>query len=234
VPPAKNESSVNAHSTGALLPSVAEPDAPLPSMRSLDDALMLLTEIERGAVDAFARTGLPTEPGLYSKGSEDGVWEKLADDLPADVRWQHILDRPPEAGFRYLSLADVGRTQCPASPEIQAAAATLDRASDLRRLLREGAAEGEEDPALMMFWSTVELMAVLFSGGRQQDSRATGRRAVLWEIWRADARRVWLDQPDLSIRAVAKMVVERLSLTESPHTVRRRLARYRPDLDHQA
>jgi hypothetical protein len=212
-----------------ILPAVTASDAPLPSMRSLEDALALLAEIERGAIEVFGRAGLPTLTGLYRRGVADGDWERLADDLPADARWREILDRPPEAGFRYLSLADVGRTQHPGSPDIQSAAATLDRAEDLRRLLRQGAADGEEDPALMMFWSTVELMAVLFGGGgRKEDGRTAGRRAVVWETWRAEAGRVWNAEPELSARMVAKLVVQRLALNDSPHTVRRRLSGFQP------
>ena len=75
--------------------------------------------------------------------------------------------------------------------------------------------------ALLMFWSTVELMAVLFSG-RGDEVRQGARRAVEWDIWRAEARRVWAGAPNLSLRMVSKMVVTRLGLSESSHTVRRR------------
>lgn len=206
----------------------AAADAPLPATRSLEDALTLLAEIERGAIKAFARHGLPTQPGLYRQEEPGGGWSPMDKPQTAEERWDMILSRPPEAGFRYLSLAEIGRLEKPGDTDVLAAAATLDRSWDLRRLL-EGPEGPELDAAILMFWSAAELLAVLFSGAnRRNDSRQSGRRAVEWEIWRAEACRVWEDEPLLSTRAVAQLVVDRLGLAESHHSVRRRLSGYRP------
>lgn len=217
---------------GALLPGVTADDAPLPSNRTLYDALLLLDEIERGAVELFALNGLPTKQGLYRRVEPDGEWRLLPDDASPEARWAEVLDRPPEAGFRYLSLADVARVQRPDHASVHAAAATLDRSNDLRRLLQESLGE-EDGAALLMFWSTVELMAVLFSG-KGDEVRQGARRAVEWDIWRAEARRVWAGAPNLSLRMVSKMVVTRLGLSESSHTVRRRLSGHRPADQNEA
>jgi hypothetical protein len=214
-----------------MLPGVTADDAPPPSSRTLDDALLLLDEIERGAIELFALNGLPTQQGLYRRVEPDGEWGLLLHDASPEARWAEVLDRPPEAGFRYLSLADVARFQRPDLASVHAAAATLDRSGDLRRLLQEGSGE-EDGAALLMFWSTVELMTVLFSG-RRDDVRQGARRAVEWEIWRTEARRVWAGAPTLSLRLVAKMVVTRLGLSESSHTVRRRLSGHRPAIQNE-
>lgn len=213
--------------SGSLMPTAAV-DAPLPATRSLEDALALLTEIERGAIEVFARHGLPTQPGLYRQEEPGGPWSLMDKPHSTEERWEMILSRPPEAGFRYLSLAEIGRLERPGDADVLAAAATLDRSWDLRRLL-EGPEGPELDAATLMFWSTAELLAVLFGGpNRRGDSRQAGRRAVEWEIWRAEARRVWEAEPLLSARTVAQLVVDRLGLAESHHSVRRRLSGYRP------
>ncbi|GEM_PF-2880948 len=212
--------------TAALLPDVTAADAPPPSSRTLDDAFVLLDEIEQSALELFSLNGLPTRQGLYRHMEPDGDWQLLTDEASPEARWAEILDSPPEAGFRYLSLADVARSQRPDLDSVHAAAAMLDRSADLRRLLQDGTGE-EDGAALLMFWSTVELMAVVFSGKRD-DVRQGARRAVEWEIWRAEALRIWRGAPTLSLRLVAKMVVTRLGLSESSHTVRRRLSGHRP------
>lgn len=212
----------------AIFPGVVSPDAPSPTLRTLDDALALLAEIEQGALDVFARHGLPARQGLYRREATGTDWLLMESPSSPEARWREILERPPEAGYRYHSLADVGRAERPDVPEVQVAATTLDRSADLGRLL--SAADGEEaSPELLMFWSTVELMVVLFSArpGRS-DSRSTGRRIVEWTLWRAEAQRIWQAEPGLSTRAVAKLIVQRLDLQESYHSVRRRLSGHRP------
>lgn len=212
--------------TAALLPDVAAADAPPPSSRTLADAFALLDEMEQSAIELFSLNDLPTRQGLYRHAEPDDSWQRLTEESSPEARWAEILDFPPEAGFRYLSLADVARLQRPDLASIHAAAATLDRSADLRRLLQDSTGE-EDGAALLMFWSTVELMAVVFSG-KGDNVRKGARRAVEWEIWRAEARRIWTSTPTLSLRLVAKMVVARLGLSESSHTVRRRLSGYRP------
>lgn len=212
---------------GSLWPALTAADAPPPTARSLDDALVMLDAIERGAIEVFERHGLPSRPGLYRSETASGEWRLMEEAVSAEARWLKILEHPPEAGFKYLSLADVGRTSAPAIAEVQTAAATLDRCYDLRHLLSDTNGE-EASPALLMFWSTVELMAVIFNGSRRNDGRAAARRAVEWQIWRAEADRIWQAEPTLSLRSAARRVVERLGLSESHHSVRRRLTGFRP------
>lgn len=129
---------------------------------------------------------------------------------------------PPEAGYRYLKLTDVARAEKSEFVDVQRAAATLDRASDLARLLSQSDGE-DDDPALLMFWSTVELMAMLFDGGARSNGRKVAECRLQWGVWRAEANRIWETSPEMSVRSVAKLVVSRLGLSESHHSVRRRL-----------
>lgn len=218
---------------GSLLRNVARSDALLPSMRSLEDARALLADMESEALETFSDAGLPTTPGLYRRSLGDTGWHRLTDDPSVEGRWTQIMERPPEAGFRYFSLSDVGRAEHPTSTAVLAAAVTLDRVADLRRLLEQDAPEEAGSSALLMFWSTVELMVILL-GEPRRSGRAAARRALLWDAWRAEAQRIWLESPELSARAVAQAVAERRGHGESPHTVRRRLRRPGPTSQRSA
>ena len=220
---------MNAHDAApTVLASVAAADAPLPSTRSVDEALIMLAEMERGGLATLANEGLPHVPGLYRRDGPGAPWNLMPKPETVERRWEEILSRPPDAGFHYLKLADVARSERPGVAAIQSAAAVLDRTDDLRALLtRPG--EDEQNEALLMFWSTVELMVVLFAGDRRNDDiRSNARRVLEWETWRREALRLWEAAPGLSLRATAKLVVERLGLSESHHSVRRRLSGYRP------
>lgn len=208
---------------------VVAADAQPPSSRTVGDALALLAQVEGEALDTLARHDLPSEPGLYRRAVAGDEWTLMPQNLSVEERWAQILQSPPDDGFRYLSLADVARAEHPTIAAVQVAAATLDRIDELKRLLQDGVYD-ESGSSLLMFWSTMELMAVLFGNRKREDSRR-GRRAVEWEIWRSEARRVWSETPDLSDRVVAQYVVARLDLIESYHTVRRRLAGCRPEAD---
>ena len=72
------------------------------------DALSLaLDEIEAGALAAYHRAGLPTEAGHYRQGP-DGAWAFLAADLTPQQRFALALDHPPEQGWRFARLQDLG------------------------------------------------------------------------------------------------------------------------------
>ena len=191
----------------------------------------MLGEMESGALAVLARYGLPHRGGLYRRDGTDEAWQLIDEPASAAERWQEILDHPPEAGFRYLKVADVARIEQASSPDVQLAATVLDRIDDLKSLLGvdESDSLGEHNPALLMFWSTVELMAVLFDNRPNGHTvRAIGTRALEWDRWRREAVEMWHDEPESSARLMAKKVVEKLSLTESEHSVRRRLRGYRP------
>ena len=165
--------------------------------------------MERGALSVLAREGLPDVPGLYRRDAPEGPWTLLANPSTVEERWQEILNRPPDAGFHYLKLSDVARAQRPDVAEVQSAAAVLDRSDDLRALLIRTGEEETQNDALLMFWSTVELMIVLFAGNGDKDPiHASARRALEWETWRREALRLWETSPDLSLRTTAKLVVE--------------------------
>ena len=217
-------------SSPTILGSMTADDAPLPATRSVDEALIMLSEMERGALSVLTREGLPDVPGLYRRNGPGAPWSLLPKPATVEDRWQEILDRPPDAGFHYLKLSDVARAERPGSADLQSAAAVLDRTDDLRALLTRPGEEEAQNDALLMFWSTVELMIVLFAGDKDKDPiRANARRALEWETWRREALRIWEISPALSLRATAKLVVERLGLSESHHSVRRRLSGHRPE-----
>ncbi|MNU38046.1 hypothetical protein D3C71_267070 [compost metagenome] len=216
-------------SSPTILGTVTADDAPLPSTRSVDEALVMLSEMERGALSVLTREGLPDVPGLYRRDAPGAPWSLLPRPATVEDRWQEILDRPPDAGFHYLKLSDVARAERPGVAEVQSAAAVLDRTDDLRALLTRPGEEEAQNDALLMFWSTVELMIVLFAGDRDKDPiRVNARRALEWETWRREALRIWEASPGLSLRSTAKLVVERLGLSESHHSVRRRLSGHQP------
>lgn len=227
----RNKPSVGMDEHGApptILASVGAEDAPLPSTRSVDEALIMLAEMEKGALAALANEGLPHVLGLYRRHYQGGGWNLMPKPETVERRWEEILSRPPDAGFHYLKLADVARSERPDAAAIQSAAAVLDKTDDLRALLTRSSDDETQNEALLMFWSTVELMVVLFAGNRRNDDvRSNARRALEWEIWRREAMRLWETAPGLSLRATTKLVVERLGLSESHHSVRRRLSGYR-------
>ena len=103
----------------------------------------------------------------------------MANPSTVEERWQEILNRPPDADFHYLKLSNVARAEQPDVAEVQSAAAVLDQSDDLRTLLTRPGEEETQNDALVMFWSTVELMIVLFADNGDKDPiRASARRAL--------------------------------------------------------
>lgn len=219
-PPRARGSSIN-----PILSAVAAEDAPLPSTRSTAEAMVLLAEMEKGALGLLSSRGLPDVPGLYRRDGPGGDWRLMSNPTSVEQRWEQVLSHPPEAGFRYLKLADIVRAEHPDDANLAAAAAVLDRTDDLRELLEQAESEESDGKSLLMFWSAVELMVVLFAA-QQSDGgiRRSAQRALEWEIWRREALEIRKLHPGLSHRSTAKLVVERLGLTESYHSVRRRLS----------
>ncbi len=107
--------------------------------------LPIIAEIEASALEVYAAHGLPTRQGHYQRapGAEEWVW--LAEELPADLRWAMVLERPPEHGWRYATLEDIGRFPG-ASAELRAAANLLGQCRHLKdRLLGREPGEPGED-----------------------------------------------------------------------------------------
>lgn len=71
--------------------------------------LPVMAEVEALALQIYGAHGLPTRPGHYRRGPGDGAWLYLGEHVDADLRWAMVLDMPPEAGWRYATLEDIGR-----------------------------------------------------------------------------------------------------------------------------
>lgn len=74
-------------------------------------------------------------PGLYRRDAPEAPWTLLANPSTVEERWQEILNRPPDAGFHYLTLSDVARAERPDVAEVQSAAAVLESHHSVRRRL---------------------------------------------------------------------------------------------------
>lgn len=73
------------------------------------DALSLaLDEIEAGALDIYAAAGLPTQPGHYRRQPNSVEWTFLSADLGPSERFALTLEHPPEQGWRFARLQDLG------------------------------------------------------------------------------------------------------------------------------
>lgn len=97
--------------------------------------LPLVREVEETAFRIYADHGLPTRPGHYQRGPDDAEWTWLAEELAAEIRWAMVLERPPEQGWRYAMLEDIGRFRG-ASPELLGAAALLATCRHLKSRLQ--------------------------------------------------------------------------------------------------
>ena len=92
--------------------------------------LPAIAEVEASALQVYADHGLPTQHGHYQRAPGAPEWIWLAEELPAELRWAMVLERPPEHGWRYATLEDIGRFPG-ASSELLAAANLL---AECRRL----------------------------------------------------------------------------------------------------
>jgi hypothetical protein len=100
------------------------------------DALSLaLDEIEAGALNIYAGAGWPTQPGHYRRepGSED--WTFLAADIGPSERFALALEYPPEQGWRFARLQDLGARS--EREDLRAAARLLGDVAALRNSRRE-------------------------------------------------------------------------------------------------
>ncbi len=69
----------------------------------------LMAQVEAQALRIYGAHGLPTQPGHYRRGPDAEAWLYLGEHVDADLRWAMVLDMPPEAGWRYATLEDIGR-----------------------------------------------------------------------------------------------------------------------------
>lgn len=115
----------------ALSPFDRPVAAESPASDPLEDAL---AEIETGALEVYARAGLPTGPGHYRKAPDADAWSFIAASLSPEVRFALTLDHPPEQGWRFARLQDLGAKSD--RPDLKAASRLLNDISNLRAARR--------------------------------------------------------------------------------------------------
>lgn len=215
-----------------------------------DEIGELLNSFEARGLEIFGRYGLPTVPGAYRRGPT-GDWEFLASSIAIQDRWSLVLQNPPEDGWKYAKLADVGRQMLPQEREVMAAVSILDAVEAARR---EGMGEaGDFDPqkgsalkAGMRLVLALEASARLsrqklyvsplrdgdddFSAAHLVRRKASEERHRLWNIWQTEAAEIWRMQPSWGSRAVATRLKKRLGLPDSVHTIRRRILSVAPPI----
>lgn len=107
--------------------------------------LPVMAEVEALALKVYGDHGLPTRPGHYRRGPDDDHWTYLGEHVDAPYRWAMVLDRPPESGWRYATLEDIGRHPG-GSPQLQAASGLLSTCRHLKSRLtgREPGEPGDD------------------------------------------------------------------------------------------
>ena len=119
-----------------------EPERSIDAWRSRDVAMppdaisMLLFDIEQTALGVYAANGLPTRTGHYARGPRGRRWRFIGESLSAEARWTLVLDHPPQDGWRYGTLEDLGAHET-GKPDVRAAADLLAGCSGLRSRLRD-------------------------------------------------------------------------------------------------
>lgn len=95
----------------------------------------LLALAQAEALDAFRKAGLPDTPGVFGFDPDQARWVVLGADETPTERWRYVLNHPPENGWRYAGLSQIGRRERPGDPVIALAADLLDQvSSSLARL----------------------------------------------------------------------------------------------------
>lgn len=84
----------------------------------------MMAEVEALALRIYGLHGLPTLPGHYRRGPDADAWVFLGEQVDPNLRWAMVLEMPPEAGWRYATLEDIGRFPG-ASAELRAASGLL-------------------------------------------------------------------------------------------------------------
>jgi hypothetical protein len=107
--------------------------------------LPIMAKVEKLALQVYGDHGLPIQPGHYRRGPGSTDWVFLGEYVDAEIRWAMILENPPEAGWRYATLEDLGRA--PGGPaELQAASNLLATCRHLKsRLLGREPGEVGDD-----------------------------------------------------------------------------------------
>ena len=112
-----------------------DPWAGSPTAAAPDAVSRLLFDIEATALSIYEAHNAPTQPGQYVRSPRTTRWRFLADRLSAEERWALVLANPPEDGWRYGALEDIGADPA-GPPDLRAAAALLTGCERLRTSLR--------------------------------------------------------------------------------------------------
>lgn len=104
-------------------PTELEPEEP-------DAFSLALAEIEAGALEIYAQAGLPTQPGHYRRDPETTDWIFIARRIEPSERFALALRYPPEHGWRFARLEDLGARSD--REDVQAAARLIADVSTLR------------------------------------------------------------------------------------------------------
>jgi len=107
--------------------------------------LPIMAKVEKLALQVYGDHGLPIQPGHYRRAPASQDWLFLGEFVEAEIRWALILEKPPEAGWRYATLEDIGRF--PGAPaELLAASNLLSTCRHLKsRLLGREPGEPGDD-----------------------------------------------------------------------------------------
>lgn len=92
--------------------------------RRASASLPTMAEVEASALKVYAEHGLPTQPGHYRRGPGSDGWDYLGQSVDIERRWDMVLERPSEDGWRFATLEDIGRFEG-ASAELRAASGLL-------------------------------------------------------------------------------------------------------------
>ena len=99
--------------------------------RRASASLPTMAEVEASALKVYADHGLPTKPGHYRRGPVSDAWDYLGEDVDIARRWDRVLERPTESGWKFATLEDLGRHDG-ASAELRAASALLSACRHLK------------------------------------------------------------------------------------------------------
>lgn len=105
--------------------------APAAFAPAADALSRLLDQVEAGALAVYDQHGLPTRVGHYVREPEGGDWRFIAEHLSPTRRFELMLEHPPEQGWRFARLEDLGARH-PNHPEVEVASELLNAVSRLR------------------------------------------------------------------------------------------------------
>ena len=143
--------------------------------------LPIMAKVEKLALQVYAQHHLPTQPGHYRRGPGIDGWVYLGEHVDAETRWAMVLTSPPEDGWHYATLEDIGRY--PGAPtELQAASNLLATCRHLKaRLLgREPGEPGDDiETAIRMGVDWRELQDLISRGDTSRLKLTTPSDAIL-------------------------------------------------------